>query len=48
MRTHALLAGREQVDRKQPLVKRDMAVLKNSLHGYCKLLLAWLALPQTF
>ena len=43
---HALLAGTHQVDRHEPLVKRDMAVLEDRTDGYAELLTATGTLPN--
>src|SRR5664280_2537313 len=47
MCAHALLAGAEQMNCQQPLVNRNVAVLKNRAHGHGKLLAATAALPKT-
>src|SRR6185312_9143695 len=46
MGTHALLAGRHQVDSHEPLVKRDMRTLKDRPDGHGKLTLARAAPEQ--
>lgn len=47
MRADAFLAGSHQMDRQQPFMQGDMAILEDRLNRNGELLFAALALPQT-
>ena len=48
VRTHALLAGTEKVNRHKPLVQGNVAVLKDRADSDGELLTASFALPDAF